>query len=84
METVKRKHKYNPQRTSIGIDNELHTQIKMIASSKRKELRHFVMDILRDYIKKYQGEFNSEKPDDNKNFFNNLIFGKENFEVKAV
>lgn len=79
-----KKHKYNPNRTNIGIDNELHTQIKMIASSKRKELRHFVMDILRDYIKKYQGEFSNKNTDDNKDFFNNLPFMKEDLKVKAV
>ncbi len=84
MITEEKKHKYNPSRTNIGIDNELHTQIKMIASSKRKELRHFVMDILRDYIKNYQSEFSSKNTDGNNDFFNNLIFGKENFEVKVV
>lgn len=84
MVTEKRKHKYNPGRTSIGIDNELHTQMKIIASSKRKELRHFVMDILRDYLKKYQSEFNSENTDEHKDFFNNLPGVNEMFRVKAA
>lgn len=84
---------------TLALSENIHTQLRRIAAEEKMKIQDVTEQAVNSYIDNYYtvkamkkmeewrdkvSEFNSEKPNDNKDFFNNLIFGKENFEVKVV